>query len=699
MVEPAGDGVTDPRCPVCDRYLVDLGPDHGVMPEAAEIPEPAALGNGTGGRVGWLAASPAASIRESLRVPARTNPRPTPPPRPRLLGRPGTTPTRGTDYQLLGQLGQGGMGEVFSARQLALDRTVALKRLPEFGVTAEDRQRFRTEARITSSLDHPNIIPVYDLGEDAEGRPFFAMKLVQGRVWGACLHQLTESENLEILIKVCDGIAFAHAKGVIHGDLKPDNIMLGEFGEVLVMDWGLATRVEEIRRRGPEERFVSGTPAYLAPEMARADHTSIGFASDVYLLGGCLFEILTRETPHLGGDIRECLDLAIANRLSRDLPDGDLGEIARRALATRPEERHPGVKEFQTALRNYLGHAESSRLSQRATLNLATARSSGRHDDFSRAIAGHEQALILWPDNRQARIGLFEARLAFAQHALGTGDLELASALAEGVRDESPEAAETLLDQASEALEARRSTRARLRLLGTLVGIASFLVVAISVAAATLAHNERQAVVAAIRERDEAELRLAAIEHRGWESVIAENFNGERLPNALRVLQGRWSLDDRRLTARGPETCQVELAASGTGPLRLSFDLEHGGSLAVHLGVDQDGLAVHLESGGITLALTEQSAIARRGQEVLAQGPLPRSASSLARHVVIDAREYALEVLVDGRPAFPPLTGLSARSSPRSRIRLEARPGAALDNLRVDRYIAPGKAGAWEDIR
>ena len=679
-------GTDDRRCPVCGGPLVDTNSRKGVvgtafLQDANDLTATACI------QINWLAASPDASIKKSLSVDTRDDPRATPsPPRIRQLAKPGSPLASGADYQLLSPLGRGGMGEVYAARQLALDRTVAIKQLPEFGVTAKDRHRFRAEARITSGLDHPNIIPVYDLGEDADGCPFFAMKLVQGRVWGTCLHQFSEAENLEILLKVCDGIAFAHAKGVIHSDLKPDNVMLGEFGEVLVMDWGLATHLEDLRRHDPADRLVFGTPAYLAPEMAQADHARIGTASDIYLLGGCLYEMLTHEAPHFGRDIRECLEHASANHLSLPLPPGDLADIARRALATKPENRHPSVQVFQKELRDYLSHAESGRLSQRAGMTLLAAKKTERHEDYGRAIAGHEQALILWPDNRHAQAGLLEARIAFAQHAIRTGDLELAASLAEGLHGGQPDQEEAITTQITEALRARRSTRARLRLLGRTAVVASILLVVVSVAAAILAHNERQAVVAAIRERDEAELRLASLEHRGWESVIAENFNGNRLPDTIRPLLGRWTVDDRRLTARGSETSLAGVAASAANPLRLVFDLEHGGSLDIHLGVERDGLPVHLGTGGITISITEDDCVVRRGPVKLATAVLPGLIRSLARHVVVEAREDALEILIDGRSVIPRLDGLGRRHDGNSGILLEAQPGTSLDNLRMDRF-------------
>ena len=132
------------------------------------------------------------------------------------------------------------MGVVYAARQASIDRTVAIKMLKEKAADEHQRRKFLSEAVITGDLDHPNIVPIYDLGTNQEGALFYSMKRVQGTPWDERIRQLSLTENLEILMKVADAVAFAHSRGVIHRDLKPENTMLGEFGEVLVMDWGLA---------------------------------------------------------------------------------------------------------------------------------------------------------------------------------------------------------------------------------------------------------------------------------------------------------------------------------------------------------------------------------------------------------------------------------------------------------------------------
>ena len=141
-------------------------------------------------------------------------------------------------YEIIEKIGEGGMGVIYTARQSSVDRIVALKM-----VKGEEEQKqkdlFLSEAVATGNLDHPNIVPIHELGSNKQGQLFYSMKNVTGTGWNDVIKENSRQENLEILLRVCDAVAFAHSKGVIHRDLKPENIMLGEFGEVYVMDWGL----------------------------------------------------------------------------------------------------------------------------------------------------------------------------------------------------------------------------------------------------------------------------------------------------------------------------------------------------------------------------------------------------------------------------------------------------------------------------
>lgn len=185
------------------------------------------------------------------------------------------------EYEIGRRLGEGGMGAVYQARQGAIDRTVALKVIkPRLKNGDELKEKFVAEAVITGDLEHPGIVPIYDLGTNAAGDVFYAMKEVRETSWKAVIDQKSEAENIEILMRVADAIAFAHSGGVIHRDLKPDNVMIGAFGEVLVMDWGLALPTAAFSKKGiAYSQGAAGTPSYMAPEMAARDMNLVGPAS------------------------------------------------------------------------------------------------------------------------------------------------------------------------------------------------------------------------------------------------------------------------------------------------------------------------------------------------------------------------------------------------------------------------------------
>jgi serine/threonine protein kinase len=253
----------------------------------------------------------------------------------------------GADYELLQVIGKGGMGVVYSARQASVDRMVAVKMIrPNVAADAERREKFLSEAVVTGDLDHPNIVPIYELGSDETNALFYSMKRVQGTPWSHVIAQKPTAENLDILSKVADAVAFAHANGVVHRDLKPENVMLGDFGEVLVMDWGLALATREFRHADFVTRADSmgGTPAYMAPEMVTGPFELIGPPCDIYLLGALLFEIVTGVRPHTGKNAQDCLLAAARNEIQPTDKTGELVDIAYHAMATDPAQRFASVQ-------------------------------------------------------------------------------------------------------------------------------------------------------------------------------------------------------------------------------------------------------------------------------------------------------------------------------------------------------------------
>jgi len=336
------------------------------------------------------------------------------------------------DYELLDIIGEGGMGVVYAAHQSSIARTVAVKMLkPSAKVREDQRDKFISEAVVTGELDHPNIVPIYDLGSNDEGALFYSMKRVRGTPWDKVIHQKQLDENLSILLRVADAVAFAHAGGVIHRDLKPENVMLGDYGEVLVMDWGLARITPEFANADAvyQTDSLGGTPAYMAPEMARGPVESINKTSDIYLLGALLYEIIGGQPPHSGRDVIQCLMAASQNKIDPIRYDGELKEIALKAMATQQDDRYPTVKEFQAAVRVYQSHSESLVLTAHANQNLQKARASSDYPLYARALYGFQESLTLWSENQRARLLLAETQRDYATCALANGDFDLAASL------------------------------------------------------------------------------------------------------------------------------------------------------------------------------------------------------------------------------------------------------------------------------
>jgi serine/threonine protein kinase len=365
-------------------------------------------------------------------------------------------------YQLCAQIGTGGMGEVWEARQRSLGRPVALKRLRERqGTPQAVQQQFESEARLTGALDHPNIVTVYELGRDQAGRVFYTMKLIEGTAWRdviACgrrntadgtVVQVELRDHLDILIEVSQAVGFAHSRGIIHRDIKPANVMIGDYGEVLLVDWGLAVALRPLPSLGgaetgtlaslPRAALVCGTPAYMSPETANAQRSRIGPATDVYLLGAVLFHVLYGRPPHRGKTVKEVITKAKVNawsypaKISGRLKPWDalLRPVINRSLASDPSLRFADAGEFVEALRRAIRNYDSAKIASQAQEQLHEwlhrEESEGDHyRSIGALIARLEAALESWPGNIAARQTLAQAQLEFANLALSNGDLGLA---------------------------------------------------------------------------------------------------------------------------------------------------------------------------------------------------------------------------------------------------------------------------------
>jgi serine/threonine protein kinase len=250
-------------------------------------------------------------------------------------------------YRAVELLGSGGMGSVYLADDRELDRQVAVKVLSVIDPDGSAAARMMQEARILGRLEHPGIVPVHDVGTLPDGRCFYVMKRVRGeRLDRHVAIARPVSDLLRIFERACETVAFAHARGVVHRDLKPDNVMVGEFGEVLVLDWGVAKLLDAASAAGAlppgaasplpgttRHGTVLGTPGYMAPEQERGDVDRIDARTDVYALGGLLRFLLTGVAPRDGADTAE------PTRSPRPMPRR-LDAICRKAQAIDPAARY-----------------------------------------------------------------------------------------------------------------------------------------------------------------------------------------------------------------------------------------------------------------------------------------------------------------------------------------------------------------------
>ncbi len=309
-------------------------------------------------------------------------------------------------YTLKQEIARGGMGKIFTAEDQNLNREIALK--VSTVVTSSEDAKFKNEAEVLAHLEHPNIVPIHSMGTDSHGRSFYSMKLVKGRSLKTILNQLRDANPeaiahytlprlLGVFQKACNAVAFAHSKGYLHRDLKPENVMIGEFGELLVMDWGLAQSIKTgpaaslvsiAAKEGKEEfHYVEGTPQYMSPEQSLG--LDLDERSDIYALGAVLHTILTLQPPVKGESVAEILSKVrkgeleplagqshlLAKTSSTNSPayiPTALRAVTTKAMALKAKDRYKCVEDLRRDIEAFLNgfatHAEKAGLGRQTLL-------------------------------------------------------------------------------------------------------------------------------------------------------------------------------------------------------------------------------------------------------------------------------------------------------------------------------------------
>ncbi len=399
-------------------------------------------------------------------------------------------------------LGEGGMGRVLLARQRSLSRDVAVKVIKPEAQNPGVEHALVSEAVLTGALEHPNIIPVHALGRDKDGRPLLVMKRIEGVSWRSVLKDRSHPAwstlierfgdhlvaSIEVLMSVCNAVQFAHSRGVIHRDIKPENVMLGSFGEVYLVDWGIAVR--------PSPNGVHslvGTPSYMAPEMLDGDASRVDARTDVYLLGATLHEVLTGQPRHDARTLYEAIVLAYdsAPFAYGDDVAAELAALANESCSRDAALRPANAEAFRHRLAEWLKHRGSVELARATSERALGLRSTEDRTAFDRLATecrfGFVEALRQWPENQAAADGLRACLVAMIRAELASDNVvgarslldELAQrgAVDPALRAEFDRVAERVRAKESEAERGRKALhemdesvgyRERLVLLGTM---------------------------------------------------------------------------------------------------------------------------------------------------------------------------------------------------------------------------------------
>ncbi len=379
-------------------------------------------------------------------------------------------------------IAEGGMGVIKIAEQAALGRTVVIKTLRAESA-AQATEHVLREAWATGALEHPNIVPVHDIRTDEQGSPMIVLKRIEGRTWTQLMHNpdlVRETFgvssvldwNTDILRQVTQAIRFAHSRGILHRDLKPDNVMIGSFGEVYLVDWGIALGLQSSdSTRLPlaqDSKEMAGTPCYMAPEML--GESPLDERTDVYLLGAILFEILAGRPPHRLSSLSNLMEDIRAsepNFPERACPL--LSDICRRAMSRDPDKRFQDADAFAQALVEVREHRESADMAKVASEQLEQLETLLSEDEPSRNEVyglfgalrlGFREALRTWPGNSLAQEALDRAILALIAYELEERNPRAAQTLFKDLRIPKSE----VQDQITAAMKTQASDQAELEM-------------------------------------------------------------------------------------------------------------------------------------------------------------------------------------------------------------------------------------------
>jgi serine/threonine protein kinase len=385
------------------------------------------------------------------------------------------------DLQVLRLLGTGGMAQVVLARQKALQRDVALKMVDPMHASPAMADALLREGVVTGCLEHPNIVPVHMLGMDREGQPVLVMKRVEGVPWSRLEREDEVRQrsvwsgdprlrHLEVFLQVCSAVSYSHARGYVHRDIKPDNVMIGNFGEVYLLDWGIATRVGSPAFDSSDDEDMvpmpTGTATYLAPEMVRADGV-IDERTDVYLLGATLHRMLTGRRRHDGNNLYEVLSAALSSDpcvYDADFPE-ELAAICNRATSASPDDPFQTAASLREAVVDFLLHKTSLDLTLEAekllrrleTLAADAASEADTRPLFAECRFAFRHALREWPGNARAQSGLRGSLQLMIAAELDHDHLGAAKGLLSELDEEAPELEQRL----ARALEAQAEEQKR----------------------------------------------------------------------------------------------------------------------------------------------------------------------------------------------------------------------------------------------